>query len=40
MEQFMLVLFAILLFNSCGETDIEEETNPYKGVKIKKISHF
>ena len=40
MKQFMLVLFAILLFNSCGETEIEEETNPYKGVKTKKVSHY
>ena len=40
MKQFILVLFAILLFNSCGETEIEEETNPYKGVKTKKVSHY
>ena len=40
MKQFILVLFAILSFNSCGETDIEEETNPYMGVKIQKISDY
>lgn len=40
MKQFMLFLFAILLFNSCGGTEIEEKTNPYKGVKtIKKSEH-
>tara|TARA_Y100000816_G_scaffold124752_1_gene87745 strand:- start:462 stop:1349 length:888 start_codon:yes stop_codon:yes gene_type:complete len=36
----MLVQFAILFFNSCGETEIAEETNPYKGVKTKKVSHY
>ncbi len=40
MKKFMLVQFAILFFNSCGETEIAEETNPYKGVKTKKVSHY
>ena len=40
MKQFILVLFIILLFNSCGETEIEWETNPYKGVKTEKVSDY
>ena len=40
MKQLILVLSSILFFNSCGETEIEEETNPYKGVKTKKVSHY
>ena len=40
MRQFILVLFTILLINSCGETEIAEKTNPYKGVKIQKESKY
>ena len=40
MKEFILVLSAIILFNSCGGTEIAEETNPYKGVKTKKVSHY